>query len=126
MADLQKKSAQLFDWSAASFGYRIQWGTGNPYADETAIQSDYIPVSNGTYRNDLGYFILGYDTSKNYVGSFNIDTRTWSKQFNNPSTYLYIQNNEVAYIKLLSYGSYEALSATTMFNAGNTQLPYEP
>ena len=120
-------SKNLYNNSTTEQGYRIQWGTGAPYADATALMSDYITVSNGKYRSDDAYFVIGYDANKEYIGAFNGTTRLWVKEFPNPTTYIDVaQDSDVAYIKLMSYGSYEALTSTSMLNQGEAQLPYEP
>ena len=127
MADSQKKSAQLFDWSAVTTGYRIQWNTGDVYADTTAIMSDYIPITGITYRANASYICIAYDSEKNYLGTYDPITHVLEKQYNAATTYFAFDVTRPSYIRLLSFSSIpDQLSSTTMFNAGSTQLPFQP
>ena len=120
-------SKNLYNNATTEQGYRIQWETGNAYADATALMSDYITVSNDIYRSDKAYFVIGYNANKEYIGAFNGTTHLWVKEFPNPTTYIEVaQDSNVVFIKLMSYGSYEALTSTSMLNTGSTQLPFEP
>ena len=61
----------LFDYDTIMHGYRIQWRTGENYADETAIMSDFISVSeNSTYATDTKLYWLCYDANKQYIGAW--------------------------------------------------------
>lgn len=119
-------SENLYNYATNVTGYRIQWTTGNSYADATAIMSDYIPVSAGNYSLDTGFIIVGYDTNKAYVGVYRVE-ETWEMRSSQQVTLFKVAaNSGVAYVKLLSYGDYPALSSTNMLNLGSTSLPYEP
>ena len=127
MADIQIKTAQLFDWNAVTTGYRIQWNTGNPYADTSAIMSDYIPISSVNYRASASYYCIAYDSEKNYIGTYNPTSHALEKQFNNSTSYFAFDVTRPSYIRLLSYNAIpDQLSSTTMFNEGTAQLPFQP
>ncbi|MBP5431070.1 hypothetical protein [Ruminococcus sp.] len=127
MADIQIKTAQLFDWSAVTTGYRIQWNTGDAYADTTAIMSDYIPITGIIYRANVSYFCLAYDNEKNYLGTYNPTSHALEKQYNAATSYFVFDVTRPSYIRLLSYSVIpDQLSSTTMFNAGSIQLPFQP
>ena len=120
------KTANLYNYLTNISGYRIIWSTGAPYADNSAIMSDYIPVSVGTYSLNKATFIVGYDSSKNYMGVYK--DNDWKKE----STLVTIDSftvtelSGVSYIRFLSYTGYYSLDDTLMFNTGSTALPYEP
>ena len=119
-------SRNLFDYSTVTNGYRITWATGALASDETAIMSDYIPISEGIYRANASFNLIGYDTNKNYIGTYNPNTRSFAKEYGSKTSYYIIANPDVKFVKLLSYSNTDTLGDNTMFCAGSTALPYEP
>lgn len=121
------RTENLFDFQTVTTGYRIQWSTGNMYADSTAKMSDYIPISTGFYSFDAAYFVIGFDDNKTYLGAYN--NGSFVKDFSAGVSAVNIPSG-CSYIKILSYSSqpeYQGfLSETTMINSGSTALPYEP
>lgn len=121
-----ERTANLFDWSAVATGYRITWNTGELIEDATAIMSDFIQVSRGVCRTNASFIMLGYDSSKVYVGTYNPSTTEFKKEFGNNTTYFNIPS-KVTFVRLLSFSrTIGTLSSSTMFNTGLTSLPYEP
>ena len=119
-------SKNLFNYSTITTGYRIQWTTGNDYVDDTAVMSDYISVTTGSYSTNVGYLIVGYDNSKAYVGVYRTEG-TWEKRSSaQVSTFTVAADSGVSYIRLLTYATYDPITSTTMLNTGSTALPYEP
>lgn len=122
-------SRNLFDYSTITTGYRIQWATGNDYADPTAVRSDYIPVNAGTYSCSDNVIVLGYDTNKNYLGATD-GNGVFEKIAKNPISHFTISaNSDCKYIKILSFYNSQTpmnIDSETMLNTGSTALPYEP
>lgn len=122
-------SKNLFDYSTITTGYRIQFVTGNDYADPTAVRSDYIPVNAGTYSCSDSVIVLGYDASKNYIGATN-GNGVFEKIVKNAiSQFTISANSECKYIKILSFYNAQMsmnIDAETMLNTGSQPLPYEP
>ena len=115
----------LFDYDTITHGYRIQWKTGANYADETAIMSDFISVSeNSTYATDTNLFWVCYDTNKQYIGAWNgSDIVKSGVDAINSMTAI----SPCKFIRILSFSSKTTpISSTTMLNCGSTALPYEP
>lgn len=115
----------LFDYDTITHGYRIQWSTGANYADETAIMSDFISVSeNSTYATDTNLYWICYDTNKQYIGAWNgSDIIKSGVDAINSMTAI----SPCKFIRILSFGRKIApISSTTMLNCGSTALPYEP
>lgn len=121
-----KRTANLFDWSAVTTGYRITWATGELIEDASAIISNFIPMSVGVYRANASYNLVGYDAGKSYLGVYDPSTMTFRKEFGGKTSYYNITDTDVAYVKLMSFSKTDALSSATMFNLGITALPYEP
>lgn len=120
-------SRQLFDYSTITTGYRIQWTTGNDYADTTAIMSDFIPVELGWYALSTSANIVGYASDKSYVGVYRADIKTWEKRMAGDTTNFEIINgSNIAYVKIMTYGEMPSISSVTMLNKGTAILPYEP
>lgn len=115
----------LFDYDTITHGYRIQWKTGANYADETAIMSDFISVSeNSTYATDTNLFWICYDTNKQYIGAWNGSgiIKSGVDAINSMTAI-----SPCKFIRILSFGSKTTpISSTTMLNYGSTALPYEP
>lgn len=122
------KTGNLYNYATNETGYRIQWTTGNAYADETAIMSDYIPVTTNTYWVSTSSIIIGYDSSKTYVGVYRGDLQSWEKSMvADVTTFSITSESGISYVRLLTYsGGQTPLSETTMLNIGSTTLPYEP
>lgn len=115
----------LFDYDTITHGYRIQWSTGANYADETAIMSDFISVSeNSTYATDTNLYWICYDTNKQYIGAWNgSDIIKSGVDAINSMTAI----SPCKFIRILSFGSKTTpISSATMLNCGSTALPYEP
>ncbi len=115
----------LFDYDTITHGYRIQWSTGANYADETAIMSDFISVSeNSTYATDTNVYWICYDTNKQYIGAWNgSDIVKSGVEPINSMTAI----SPCKFIRILSFGrKVPPISSTTMLNCGSTALPYEP
>lgn len=115
----------LFDYDTITHGYRIQWSTGANYADETAIMSDFISVSeNSTYATDTNLYWICYDTNKQYIGAWNgSDIIKSGVDAINSMTAI----SPCKFIRILSFSSKTTpISSTTMLNCGSTALPYEP
>lgn len=115
----------LFNYGTITHGYRIQWRTGADYADETAIMSDFISVSeNSTYATDTNLYWLCYDANKQYIGAWDgSDIVKSGVDAINSMTAI----SPCKFIRILSFGSrVTPISSTTMLNCGSTALPYEP
>lgn len=115
----------LFDYDTIMHGYRIQWSTGANYADETAIMSDFISVSeNSTYATDTNLYWLCYDANKQYIGAWDgSDIVKSGVDAINSMTAI----SPCKFIRILSFSSKTTpISRTTMLNCGSTALPYEP
>ena len=120
------RTNNLFNWAAVMTGYRITWATGATVQDESAIMSDFIPVSVGIYRANASFNLVGYDANKAYVGTYDPYTMTFRKEYGSKTSYYDISDVNVAYVKLMSYSATDTLSAATMLNTGTTVLPFEP
>ena len=115
----------LFDYDTITHGYRIQWSSGANYADETAIMSDFISVSeNSTYATDMNLYWICYDANKQYIGAWNgSDIVKFGVNAINSMTAI----SPCKFIRILSFSSKTTpISSTTMLNCGSTALPYEP
>ena len=115
----------LFDYDTITHGYRIQWSSGANYADETAIMSDFISVSeNSTYATDTKLYWLCYDANKQYIGAWDgSDIVKSGVDAINSMTAI----SPCKFIRILSFSSKTTpISSTTMLNCGSTALPYEP
>lgn len=127
------RTANLFDYSTITTGYRIVWTTGDLYKDDTGIMSDFIEVTEGQkYRisdstKSLTAYIIGYNQNKEYLGvydSFNGFIKSATKRY----SVLKIQKESgCQYIKLMTFISYP-INATSMFIEGeavpNEFIPY--
>lgn len=120
------RTKNLFDYSTVTRGYRITWSTGINQADPSAIMSDFIAVSNGIYRTSISVNLIGYDINKNYIGTYNANNKSFKKEYGPKTTYYEIADNNVKFVKLLSYSSTDTISQNTMFSIGSTILEYEP
>lgn len=119
-------SKNLFNYATIAVGNRIQWTTGIPVADSTAIMSDFISVSPGDYSLNYQMIILGYNNNKEYVGVYRPE-KTWEKRSSSlVSLFTVLDTSNISFIKLLSYGDYPPISDTLMLNVGSTSLPFEP
>lgn len=120
------RTKNLFDYSTVTTGYRITWATGINVADGSAIMSDFIAVSNGIYRANVSVNLIGYDINKNYIGTYDPNNKIFRKDYSSKTTYYDIADNNVKFVKLLSYSATDTLSQNTMFCIGSTILEYEP
>lgn len=122
----KRKSANLYNHITNTSGYRIKWATGEPYADDSAIMSDYIPVSIGTYSLNKNTLVVGYDSAKNYIGVYVDDE--WKKESTSTTinSFTVTEISNVSWVRLMSYNGYYSLDNTVMLNAGSTALPYAP
>lgn len=116
----------LFDYSTITTGYRIQWTTGNPYAEGTAIMSDYIPVIEGDYVLNMSVIIIGYAADKSYIGVYRSD-KTWEKRSSDiVSIFTVSSSSDVKFVRLMTYAAYAPITNTVMLNLGSQPLPYVP
>lgn len=121
-----ERTGNLFDYSAITTGYRIQWINGATYVDDTAIMSDYIPVTEGDYTLNINLIIIGYAADKSYIGVYRSD-ETWEKLPSGMfSSFTVLSNTNVEFVRLLTYGTYDPITDALMLNSGSTALPYEP
>ncbi len=120
------RTENLFDYSTVTTGYRITWSTGINQADPSAIMSDFIAVSNGIYRANVSVNLIGYDINKNYIGTYDPNNKIFRKDYGSKTTYYDIADNNVKFVKLLSFSATDTLSQNTMFCIGSTILEYEP
>ena len=121
-----ERTKNLFDYSAITTGYRIQWTSGATYADATAIMSGYIPVTEGDYTLSMGVIIIGYTSDKLYVGTYRPED-PWKKRSSDVvSAFTVLSSSGVKFVKLMTYAVYEPITNNLMFNLGSTALPYEP
>lgn len=118
------RTGNLFDYSTIRTGYRIAWATGEDYADNTAMMSDYIKVKNTTYSCSNMAMIICYDGNKKYLGALN-KSMVVEKEVGIFYDMFTINDNECKFIKLLTYQGF-VIGNKTMLNEGSTALPYEP
>ena len=118
------RTGNLFDYSTIRTGYRIAWATGEDYADNTAMMSDYIKVKNTTYSCSNTAMIICYDGNKKYLGALN-KSMVVEKEVGIFCDMFTINDNECKFIKLLAYQGV-VIGNKTMLNEGSTALPYEP
>lgn len=119
------EGVNLFDYDTITHGYRIKWSTGENYADETAIMSDFISVSeNSTYATDTKLYWVCYDTNKQYIGAWNgSDIVKSGVDAINSMTAI----SPCKFIRILSFSrKVTPINSATMLNCGSTALPYEP
>ena len=119
-----ERTGNLFDYSTIRTGYRIAWATGEDYADNTAMMSDYIKVKNTTYRCSNKAVIICYDGNKKYLGALD-KSMVIKKEVGTFYGMFTINDNECKFIKLLTYQGF-VIGNKTMLNEGSTALPYEP
>ena len=127
------RTENKFDWNTVTTGQRIIWSTGEDYANEDAVRSDYIAVVYGeTYTCTNQIYLLGYDSNKNYIGAYDTSLNAFSlqepSQNYNLSSFV-INEANCAYIKIMSYYSGQTpLSNDTMLVSGSTApsnyIPY--
>ena len=120
------RTDNLFDYSTVTAGYRITWATGISVADNSAIMSDFIDVSNGIYRASVSVNLIGYDINKNYIGTYDPYSKMFKKDYSSKTTYYDIADNNVKFVKLLAYSATDTISQDTMFCLGTTIPEYEP
>ena len=120
------RTENLFDYSTVTTGYRITWATGISVADNSAIMSDFIAVSNGIYRTSVSVNLIGYDINKNYIGTYDPINKIFKKDYGSKTTYYDIADNNVKFVKLLSFSATDTISQDTMFCIGTTIPEYEP
>lgn len=108
-----ERTENIFDYDTITTGYRLQWTTGNLFADSSAIMSDYIEVEpNVTYSIDRVLFVFGYTSDKAYLGTYK--NNGFIKDFATPvNTFTVLQN--CGYIRLMSYNN------STLTNISITQ-----
>ena len=119
------RTANLFDYSTVTNGYRITWTTGVLSPDNTAIISDYIPINTGRYRSNINIVVACYDDQKKYIGVYS--QNGYRKDYVPPVNDIALDNT-CAYIRIFTYEQIyiqTPLSQSTMFNSGPTPLPYE-
>lgn len=108
-----ERTENIFDYDTITTGYRLQWTTGNLFADSSAIMSDYIEVEpNVTYSIDRVLFVYGYTSDKAYLGTYK--NNGFIKDFATPVNTLTIPEN-CGYIRLMSYNN------STLTNISITQ-----
>lgn len=120
------RTSNLFDYSTVTRGYRIMWASGTSVADNSAIMSDFIAVSNGIYRASASFNLIGYDINKNYIGTYDPYSKMFKKDYSSKTNYYDIANNNVKFVKLLSYSATDTISQDTMFCNSTTIPEYEP
>lgn len=127
------RTANLFDYSTITTGYRIVWATGNLYKDDTGIMSDFIEVTEGQkYQisdstKSLTAYIIGYNQNKEYLGAYDSFKGFIKSATNRYSVLTIPKESGCQYIKLMTFISYP-INATSMFIEGeavpNEFIPY--
>ena len=127
------RTANLFDYSTITTGYRIVWTTGNLYKDDTGIMSDFIEVTEGQkYQisdsaKSLTAYIIGYNQNKEYLGAYDSFKGFIKSATNRYSVLTIPKESGCQYIKLMTFISYP-INATSMFIEGeavpNEFIPY--
>lgn len=120
------RTSNLVDYSTVTRGYRIMWATGTSKEDNSAIMSDFIAVSNGIYIASVSVNLIGYDINKNYIGTYDPYSKMFKKDYSSKTTYYNIADNNVKFVKLLSYSATDTISQDTMFCNSTTIPEYEP
>lgn len=127
------RTANLFDYSTITTGYRIVWTTGDLYKDDRGIMSDFIEVTEGQkYQisdstKSLTAYIIGYNQNKEYLGAYD-SFKGFIKSATNRCSVLTIpKESGCQYIKLMTFIGYP-INATSMFIEGeavpNEFIPY--
>ena len=123
-----EKTQNLLNYNTVSTGYRVLWGNGDNYNDDSAIMSDYIMVDEtNTYTCNINVFIIGYDLNYNYLGAWNGET--FVKEYPSLSVKQITIPQTCSFIKILTFNSSltpTSIDNLTMLNRGNIELPYEP
>ena len=125
MADLQRKTANLFDKSKRTDNSRVVYTTGEIDTLAGVFVSDFTPIEpNTTYTLNIvssiagktGHLFALYDENKNFVN-------TGSHEATLTTVYTFTTPSNVAYIR---FNGSMASADEIMLNTGSTALPYEP
>lgn len=125
MADLTRKTANLFDKSKRTDNSRVVYTTGEIGALFGVFVSDFTSIEpNTTYTLNIvstisgktGHLFALYDENKNFVN-------TGAHEATLETVYTFTTPSNVAYIR---FNGNIASVDSIMLNEGSTALPYEP